>query len=147
MKYSYRVTKYKADDLGGLRSLPDEWTSFYDIGSKITEDGYAKIERQYIEYVVDACNCLSVKSLGVQGLEVNANEFQYEEGAIINIADLGGIIQSILREEIWCKLVSRECEFHFGYDFYMYFLCDDCPQICVEQIKTELTVQKYESPY
>ena len=148
MKYSYRITKYiQTDELGRGHSSPNEWTSFYDVGNKVTESEYKKVEQKYIDYILDACNCLGVKSLKIKGLELNVDKYKYAEGSTIQLGDLKEVIQSILREYIWCKFISNECEFHFGYDFYMYFLCDACPEECIDKIKTELTVQRYKSPY
>lgn len=148
MKYSYRITKYtQIDELGRGHSSPNEWTSFYDIGNKVTESEYKKVEQKYIDYILDACNCLGVKSLEIQGLELNVDKYKYAEGSIIQLSEIKELVQSILREYIWCKLISNECEFHFGYDFYMYFLFNACSEKCIAQIKTDLTVQKYKSPY
>lgn len=130
-----------------MHSPPSEWTSFYDIGSKVTKDEYEKTEQKYIDYILDACNCLCVKSLKIESLELNIDKPQYKEGSIVQLNELKEVIQLILREQIWCKLISSECEFHFGYDYYMYFLCDVCPNKCIEKIKTDLSVQIYDSPY
>ncbi|VFS59484.1 Uncharacterised protein [Leminorella grimontii] len=68
MKYSYRITKYaQTDELDNLCSSSSEWTSFYDIGCKVTEDEYKKVEGRYIDYILDACNFLGVKSLKNSG--------------------------------------------------------------------------------
>ncbi|MCE9994042.1 hypothetical protein LZ633_18855 [Enterobacter asburiae] len=148
MKYSYRITKYTlTDNAGNFTSLADEWTSFYDIGSKVTEDEYKKTESKYIDYILDACNCLSVKSLKIKDLELNVDKSQYSEGEIIQLDEVRKVVQSILREQIWCKLISNDCQFHFGYDFYMYFLFNTSFTKCLEHIKTELTVQEHKSPY
>lgn len=66
MKYSYRVTKYiNYNELGQLYSPADEWTSFYDIGTKVTELDYLKVENRYIKYIVAACKCLNVTILNI----------------------------------------------------------------------------------
>lgn len=148
MKYSYRITKYtQTDNLGNLCSSSNEWISFYDIGNSVTEVEYKKVEEKYIDYILNACNCLGVKSLRIQGLELNIDKYHYVEDSIIQIGELKAVIQSILREYIWCKLISDKCEFHFGYDFYIYFLFNACPKKRIDKIKTELTVQRYNSPY
>ncbi|MDE9541209.1 hypothetical protein [Xenorhabdus bovienii] len=148
MKYSYRITKYtNINENGDVFSGSDEWTSFFDIGQKVEQDEYDKVENQYIDYAVNLCHCLRVNSLIIKGLEVNVNEASYFDGESIDINRLRNVIRSILREDIWCKLISDKCEFHFGYDFYMYFVSKIDPQECIEKINTLLTVQKYRSPY
>ncbi|MCO4109245.1 hypothetical protein, partial [Citrobacter freundii] len=105
MKYSYRITKYtQTDELGRGYSSPNEWTSFYDIGNKVTESEYKEVEQKYINYIFEACNCLGVKSLEIKGLELNVDKYKYAEGSIIQLGELKDVVQSILREYIWCKL-------------------------------------------
>ncbi|AOM42689.1 MULTISPECIES: hypothetical protein [Xenorhabdus] len=148
MKYSYRITKYtNINENGDIYSDPDEWTSFFDIGQKVKKDEYERIENQYIDYIINLCNCLGIKSLKIQALEVSVDEISYIEGESIDINQLKNGIKSILREDMWCKLISDTCEFHFGYDFYMYFVSKIDPKECIDKINTLLTVQKYRSPY
>jgi hypothetical protein len=148
MEYSYRITKYtNINENGVISSLPDEWTSFFDIGKKVEKSEYERVENQYIEYVINLCDYFNIKSLTVNYLENNTDDCAYVEGQSIHISELSNILKSILREEIWCKLISNKCEFHFGYDFYMYFVSKIDPQEYIDNIATELTVQKYKSPY
>ncbi|NDL01547.1 hypothetical protein [Photorhabdus bodei] len=148
MKYSYRITKYtNIKENGDIFSSYNEWAGFFDIGQKVEKDEYEKIENQYIDYVINLCHCLKIKLLRIKELEVNIDEVSYLDGESIDISQLRNIIQSILREDIWCKLISDQCEFHFGYDFYMYFVSKIDPQECIDKINTLLTVQRYRSPY
>lgn len=148
MKYSYRIMKYRnINKNGGVTSGADEWTSFYDIGAKIDKEEYEKVEREYINYAVQLCDCMAIKTLNIEELEINTTSSPYLNGQKIRIEQLDGIIKSILREEIWCKLTSVDCEFHFGYDFYMYFVSTINPNRCINKIQTSLTVQNYKSPY
>lgn len=148
MEYSYRIVKYtNINENGDICSHPDEWTSFFDVGQKVEESEYEKVEVQYINYVLELCDCLKINSLNINDLSVNVERSSYFEGQSIYISQLGDVIRSILREDIWCKLVSDRCEFHFGYDFYMYFVSKIEPLECISKIETKLTVQKYKSPY
>ncbi|KAA1179740.1 hypothetical protein [Photorhabdus heterorhabditis] len=148
MEYSYRIIKYtNINENGDVFSRPDEWTSFFDIGQKVEKSEYERIENQYVDYVINLCNCLRINCIIINGLDIFADEISYSEGQSIYINQLGDVIKSILREDIWCKLISDKCEFHFGYDFYMYFVSKIDPHECIAKIATELTVQKYKSPY
>ncbi|WP_047685474.1 MULTISPECIES: hypothetical protein [Xenorhabdus] len=148
MKYSYRMTKYtNINENGDICSDYDEWTSFFDIGQKVKKYEYEQIENQYIDYVINLCDCLGIKFLRIKDLEVNFDKISYIDGESININQLRSVIKSILREDIWCKLISDKCEFHFGYDFYMYFVSKIDHKECMDEINTLLTVQKYRSPY
>lgn len=154
MKYSYRVTKYtNYNELGQLYSPSDEWTSFYDIGTKVTELEYLKVENKYIKYIVAACECLSVTILNIKGLELNVDSCSYKDGDQLHVekepSKFSKFISQILREEVWCKLVSDKCEFHFDYDFYMYFLFDETlAKECIDNIKTSLNIDyNCNSPY
>jgi hypothetical protein len=47
-----------------------------------------------------------------------------QEGDLIVESEIENILKLILREKLWCKLVSEGKLFiHFGYDFYMYIGC------------------------
>jgi len=148
MKYSYRIMKYnKINKDGDVYSDPDEWTSFFDIGIKVNKQEYEKIEDQYVSYILSLCDCLNVKLFRISDLEINVDNLSYTNGQVIDIDISSQLIRSILREDLWCKLISDTCEIHFGYDFYMYFISKNSPEKCMSKINTVLTVQKYKSPY
>ncbi|MFP9231207.1 hypothetical protein [Pectobacterium cacticida] len=147
MKYSYRIAKYRSiDDEGNLHSSPDEWTSFFDVGDKVDIDEYHRIENQYIDFVLKACSFFSVNEFRLKGVELNGS-VQYSENQKIKVEFIENVVKDILREEFWCKLVSDSIEFHFGYDFYMYFLSKKDPTFFIKNLNSPLTVQEYTSPY
>ncbi|TXE27346.1 hypothetical protein FOT62_22515 [Serratia marcescens] len=148
MKFSYRITKYKKyDPFGNLCSSDDEWTSFFDIGQKVSKSEYEMVEKEYVDFVINACNLFSAVGLCIKELEVNVDFFKYKNNDVVRGGDLEEVIRSILREDVWCKLVSDSFEFHFGYDFYMYFIFDAKNDDLIHEIRTSLTVQSYKSPY
>ncbi|WP_226068310.1 hypothetical protein [Dickeya zeae] len=147
MKYSYRVTKYRIiDNDGNLYSSPDEWTSFFDVGDKVDADEYYKVESQYVDFILEACSFFSVNEFKLKGVELNG-DVQYSENQKIKVNFIENIVKDVLREEVWCKLVSDNIEFHFGYDFYMYFLSKKNPESFIKKLNSPLTVQEYTSPY
>ncbi|MBN3057910.1 hypothetical protein [Pectobacterium brasiliense] len=147
MKYSYRVTKYRnIDGDGNVFSSPNEWTSFFDVGDKLDIDEYHRVEKQYIDFILEACSFFSVNELKLKGVELNG-DVHYSDNQKIKLDLIESVVKSILREEVWCKLVSDSVEFHFGYDFYMYFLSKNNPEFFIKNLNSPLTVREYTSPY
>ncbi|AZK63863.1 hypothetical protein [Pectobacterium versatile] len=145
MRYSYRVTKYQNID-GEIYSLPDEWTSFFDVGDKVDIDEYEKVENQYIDFIVNASLFFSVDNFQLKDVELNGG-VHYSNEQEVSVESVKNVVKSILREDVWCKLVSDDIEFHFGYDFYMYFLSNKNPDCFLKELNSPLTVQVYNSPY
>lgn len=147
MQYSYRIAKYKrVDENGNLYSLPDEWTGFFDVGKKVSLFEYEKVESQYIDFIVLACNYYHANEIEIKNLESDDTS-NYKDKQKLSVSNVEGVVRDILRERIWCKLACERFEFHFGYDFYMYFLSSENPDMFIKQIKLPLTIQKYKSPY
>lgn len=147
MSYSYRITKYtKINEDGNLCSLPDEWTSFFDVDKKVSLQEYEWVENQYIEFVVLACNYHHIDKLEIKNLESNGHD-TYRNNQRVNVDDIGSVVKDVLRESVWCKLVCEKFEFHFGYDFYMYFVSSENPDEFLKRMNSPLTIQKYKSPY
>lgn len=126
MDYSYRITKYRYLTFGGtLRSPATEWTSFSEIDQQDEESmrAYLAVEGEYVSLALFLCRSFGVNSLKIQGLE-NSQAIRNDicEGESFSISHVAGVISSILREEFWCRLIGHGIEFHFGYDFYMYFV-------------------------
>ncbi|WP_323637291.1 hypothetical protein [Pectobacterium polaris] len=142
MKYYYRITKYRnIDDYGNFHSSPDEWTGFFDVGDKVDIDEYRRVESQYIDFILEACSFFSVSELKLKDVELNS-DVNYSENQKIKVNRIEDLVKSILREDIWCKLVSDSIEFHFGYDFYMYLLSKNNPECFIKKIKSPLTVHE-----
>jgi len=144
MKYSYRITKYKKTNKVNNRN---EWTSFYDIGGLISYEEYIKVEKDYINTVLGLCKCFNVSSVIVEELEIYSDVCFYVEGQVVPITKLEVLLRKILREDIWCKLKNEKCEFHFGYDYYMYFISKENRKKCVEKTSFNLNIEEFKSPY
>ena len=141
MKLSYRITKYTdKHNNGNYYSHDQEWSSFFDVGSKVTLQEYIAVEDLYVNFLMDACKFYKVTALQIVGLEIN-------DMLILDIGSIPQVVRDILREKIWAKLVSPYLEFHFGYDFYMYFLCEDYKEMFIATVDTPLTVDACISPY
>ena len=144
VKYSYRITKYRHFN----NECPiDEWTSFHDVGKTVSEEDYLAVEDDYVQALISICECLGVSSLMISGLELNSECESYFEGQEIDRDRLPSVVKAVLREEIWCKLKSPVCEFHFGYDFYMYLISDINADPCFPREKTRLNFEVFQSPY
>lgn len=147
MKLSYRITKYTdKHNNGNYYSHEQEWSSFFDVGSKVTLQEYIAVEDLYVNFLMDACKFYKVTALQIVGLEINESS-EYEDMLILDIGSIPQVVRDILREKIWAKLVSPYLEFHFGYDFYMYFLCEDYKEMFITTVDTPLTVDACISPY
>lgn len=144
MKYSYRITKYAP--LGNELSS-SEWTSFFDIGKSVSEEAYLLTETDYVETVIAICRCLGASLLIISNLELNSEGEPYTEGQKIEVNQLAPVVKAILREKIWCKLKSASCEFHFGYDYYMYLISETDAEPCFPKEKSKLYFEAFRSPY
>lgn len=152
MKFSYRITKYHKysnEDKKILCTSPEEWTSFSDVGKGIVSlNEYTKIESEYICLILKICKLHKIKSLKIKELDNFNNLKQYSNNQkITNEEDLIKLLKLILREKIWCKLCSRNCEFHFGYDYYLYCICNKDLYCFFYTSSTTLNIEKYISPY
>lgn len=152
MKFSYRITKYHKclqEDKRILCSPPKEWTSFADVGKGIVSlDEYMKTESKYIRLILEICKLHKVKSLKIKELDNFNHLKQYSSNQkISNEIELIELLKLILREKIWCKLCSRNCEFHFGYDYYLYCICNKDLYCFFDIPSIMLNIEKYISPY
>ena len=155
MQYQYRITKYSPEfrNLSGAY-LRDDWTSRADIGRQfngilLTSDRYRIVESAYLTVASAFLAEAGISQLKVVGLE-NHQAFKGapEEGAVVSSAEVLTILQSLLREEFWCKLEGSSSFLHIGYDYYMYF---EVPKECVNSSALArslgLFVETYRSPY
>lgn len=148
MHTSLRITKYHGYDVeGNLTSPENEWTNYFDVGNKVSLEDYILVEDEYINFVISLCYLFSVEKLTVSELEIfdEAGLLKYPESVAIN--ELPLLIRDVLREKIWCKLLSDDLEVHFGYDFYMYVVCPLSCDFIKTKIKTSLNVEAFQSPY
>ena len=61
--------------------------------------------------------------------------------------NLTELLKLILREKISCKLWNRNCEFHFGYDYYLYCVCNKDLTKLFNELRTFLNIENFISPY
>lgn len=147
--------------------MKDDWTAISDIGKvydnkKFTLSDYLLVEEKYCEAVKSMMSEVKTDSLRIKELEKNhhpskseedSDELKkmydlLEEGMPISNCNVPLAVKLILRENIWAKLVSKEIEVHFGYDYYM-FICSSRPsKKSITQItENGLFVEEMESPY
>jgi hypothetical protein len=150
MSHSYRITKYfNSDANGNLISDDHEWTGFSDVGAKVSQDEYLEVEKTYLDILILSCNHLHVKQLQISDLEDYDNNSSVVDGQLLTIEDASVLASKILREEIWCKLISPDIEFHFGYDFYMYLVAKvNLSMFFISSgLNKTLHIQEFKSPY
>lgn len=161
----YRISKYNPlfrDEQG--RYLVDEWTSFSDIGNSydgkvFSLDEYECVENKYIQVLKAILQDKSIDKLIVKDLEKNftlkeiddllncGNLYLSENEKIllqlivdeseISIIDVKELFKILLREYIWCRLIStmNNLVIEFGYDFYMYIYCNNISQHILDEIR------------
>ena len=155
MQCQYRITKYNPEfrNLSGAY-LRDDWTSSADIGKRfdgvlLTSDRYRIVESAYLKVASAFLAEAGISQLKVVGLE-NQPPFKSapEEGAVVSLDEVPTILQSLLREEFWCKLEGSTSFLHVGYDYYMYV---GVPKVCVNSSALARTlglfVETFQSPY
>jgi hypothetical protein len=127
-----RISKYNPEcrDSAG-RYHKEEWISYYDIGKEfaggiLTLDEYLRVEKQYLDTIVDL-----VRATGETRLNVKELELRDEQRSLIHIPSLQngfqiegesllGVLQDGLREMLWCRLENENISLSFGYDYYIY---------------------------
>ncbi|MCT6590896.1 hypothetical protein N3553_13540 [Pantoea dispersa] len=100
MHTSLRITKYHGYDVeGNLTSPENEWTSYFDVGNKVSLEDYILVEDEYINFVISLCYLFSVEKLTVSELEIfdEAGLLKYPESVAIN--ELPLLIRDVLREK------------------------------------------------
>lgn len=161
--FNWRVTKYNNIKRNLDGSYPDnEWTSYSDIDKNVTYQDYFFTEKLYIQAVLMFMKCNQIDHLMVAGLEKPIN-WEYDPHSKdellrlfdkinndlkINTAQVSHLIQLVLREKLWCKLVSPKMFVHFGWDYYMYIgSAKQCMSAIAQIQKSGLYVEQYQSPY
>jgi len=87
----------------------------------LTEERYRSVEKAYLEVAVSFLEEAHIRELKVVGLENHGRSVSAPtEGGLISLQELPAVLQSLLREEYWCKLESASAFIHVGYDYYMY---------------------------
>ena len=146
MTSSYRITKY-CPAARAKGTLAQEWTSFSDIGTNVSREEYEQTEQHYIGTVLRLAECMGVSEFFITNLEDYRSSSTYHEGQKIPMNEMSALVTHILREELWCKITSGQCEFHFGYDYHMYFVAHAPLGNCLSHVAKELYVETFVSPY
>ena len=158
--FSWRITKYNPcnRDINGIYTLPDEWTSYSDIGT--VREG--KIEDAYVASIFDDHGLQRVQKLKVVGLEKRGPLIsdsylskdmkemydKVRDGIYCSEDTIDGVARLVLREKLWCKLEARSMFVHFGYDYYMYIGSAEMCEKEVQKIQEMgLYIEEQESPY
>ena len=151
----FRITKFNPEfrTASGVYAR-DEWTSVGDIGrtfdgAVFSRDEYNRTEDAYVEAAQAFLGEAGISSLEVRGLENHGRAtLTVEDDDSISIADAGGLIRKMLRQEFWCRLESEVAFVHVGQDYYMYV---GVPNFCsnAEQVakRLGLFVEPMPSPY
>lgn len=146
----YRITKYNPSyrNESGHYLDKEEWTSYSEVGDKVTLEEYLKVEQSYIESAIEFVKNSGVSILKVQGLEDHDKSSNLVEGLEISLDSFGCVLKALLREEFWCKLESKNAFIHVGYDFYMYIGVKALNSDCTKKAQQRgLFVEDFESPY
>lgn len=158
---SWRVTKYNPlnRDADGTYLIPEEWTCFSEVGTKISREEYLKAERKYIDAIQLVMTEMELHRVHVTALEQwsdevrsqHANEFLSKiwVGKAITIQEVQELAKLTLRNVIWCKLgVENEFFVHFGTDYYMYIGArKECAKTIAAVTQSGLFVERCASPY
>ena len=149
----YRITKYNPklrDKMG--RYLIDDWTSMSDIGKtfsgkELTLKKYLEVERQYLDVIEMLLNDNNVVQVKITNLEkykgfecLSAKEKEIIDNIwvdkCVGVNEITLICKLILREFIWAEFewINTKMMLKFGYDYYMYFVCDEIRKELIDKI-------------
>jgi hypothetical protein len=147
--FSYRIAKYRfLDAQNRLRSGEGDWTSFADVGEKVSIEDYLAVESKYLSTLLMVCEALNVDRLQVVELEDAEGASGLQDGEWLELQRIEAAARSVLREEWWCKFRGGEIEVHFGYDFYMYMVAPvDISEQLMRRADVGLFIQEFRSPY
>lgn len=157
MNFTWRVTKYNPMNRNKNDVyMINEWSSYSDIGKsfngiKLNIDEYFEYEQAYVDSVLLLMKCNKIETLRIKDLEKYEDELEcdIEEGMIISKEQIKNVIQNVLREKIWCKLINLEVFYvHFGYDYNMYIgSAIRCEDTIIKIEKSKMFIENLESPY
>ncbi|MEI5908951.1 hypothetical protein WAK64_18035 [Bacillus spongiae] len=170
IKYQYRITKYNPDFRNdeGHYTITDEWTSAYDIGkmvngNSLTLSEYLDVEKAYINTIMNFIQLNNIKSVRLVDLEkdnLNSTDktsplydpafhlLHLEEDIELSIDNVPIVSKMVLRELIYCQLISKDFFVHFGYDYYMYIGSNNVQSGSLDfTINNSLFVEEMISPY
>ncbi|MCQ4637791.1 hypothetical protein NE619_13735 [Anaerovorax odorimutans] len=161
----YRITRYdpKNRNEKGYYAV-DTWVSYCDIGKyyegkALEVQEYLSIEKSYVDAILDILLNMNVEALEIVeldscftieelykelkewGILLTSKEKKLLKDVVgkkeISLDETRTIIPLILRECLWCKLISRqpECILEFGYDLYTYITCSRIDKPLVKKAK------------
>lgn len=146
----FQISKYNPiyrDEQG--RYQRDEWTDFSDIGKEF-EDGiltfgnYEQVEQRYLSVIYSCFSLFQERNIYLTDIEYYSQPIEedlvpiYEKivagSLVFTLSDLPNLIQLILRNYIWAKIIGEEIECHFGFDFYMYLISARESEIIMDKV-------------
>lgn len=119
----YRITKYNPIyRMNGIYTK-DEWISMYDVGKMydgktFTFEEYLTVEKSYLNVIKKI-----LQEVNIKRVRIKQGENMYSKlnnSVLCSQEEVLLVARGCLREEFWCKLVSKDFFVHFGYDYYMY---------------------------
>ena len=119
----YRITKFNPLYRVNEIYTKNEWTSMYDVGKSYDEkiftfEEYLAVEKSYLNVIEKVLQKSNVKRVIIkQGENIYS---KLNNSVLCSQEEVLLVARGCLREEFWCKLVSRNFFVHFGYDYYMY---------------------------
>lgn len=170
---NYRIIKYNPANVDKNNNIiSDEWISFSDIGKKmdntvLTFEAYKKIEKAYIDTILNLMNYNGITELTIKGIEKYDENIEWnsdddfsskeavelfkrlENGMTITAGTLEKVCKLILREYFWCKLEYKDIFYvHFGFDYYMYIGCQNVSRDFSKEVRDRgIYADEFESPY
>lgn len=169
----YRITKYDPQNRNTQGEyLFDHWTEISDVGKilegqLITEVEYLRIERDYINAVLEILKDQKQEYLRLvsfnkkrfeESLKINLSEWFHElsfenielfEDKKINIKEIPTVIKLNLRGYLDTTIeIIDKYYIQFGNDFYMYVGTPDLSQKAIAKINsTSVFIEEFQSPY
>ncbi len=161
----YRVTKYDPQfrDKNGYYTK-DEWTDFSCIGISINGhvlslSEYEEVEDRYISSIQLFLDCVNSNELRCNTVEKHLSsekvprEFRdfynkIHENSMIHKKELPKLLKMIMRNYIWCILLSDNTMIRFGYDFYLYIRISRPCKKAIEEVRSlGLFVEDFKNPW
>ena len=101
----------------------DEWISMYDVGKMydgktFTFEEYLTVEKSYLNVIKKILQGVNIKRVRIKQGENMYSKLN--NSVLCSQEEVLLVARGCLREEFWCKLVSKDFFVHFGYDYYMY---------------------------
>ncbi|MBR3875567.1 MAG: hypothetical protein IKJ25_02180 [Clostridia bacterium] len=89
----------------------------YD-GKTFTFEEYLTVEKSYLNVIKKILQGVNIKRVRIKQGENMYSKLN--NSVLCSQEEVLLVARGCLREEFWCKLVSKDFFVHFGYDYYMY---------------------------